>query len=524
MRKGRRNTPIIRRRRATIHGPDKVIERGGQGARVALYIRVSTKRQALHGFSLEGQEQALMKMVDDLNPSRVEIYIDAKTGKEFDDRKVTAIQQRKQQDGLSEIWVVNVDRLGRDALRLIFDFITFCHEGGLVRTPERTYNAHQLEDLLVFVIKAHSAEEANKSRAQAMKIGKAQSFRLHHWNRPIPFGYLKIGEKGWIRKDPEKVQIVRDIFHLYIEHTNLTSVAKIINEKCRNLGIELGPEKVRSILSDSVYIGRPENFGERVDSPELAIVDEQVFYKTIAILVRSGDKHKHKSIDRLKEHAIKYGDVFLELLLKRIGLVHRACDGGPIQMNGADNNNRQRIFQVRFVCGRCSDQFRFPTSGDIKKMQERILQETRSKAQATSGTTAPSILPDTKTQGLTITGRRGPDRLIPGMTATVIKKPETADDYEAALREMLGDVQRLRDKCKTYRKNSRLITSVAERHLLYIVEKHAYIHPKAGIVEPEPSCDMTSAAHDSCRYAFYKISEEIMTLVERLSPKGSKAR
>lgn len=90
---------------------------GGKGVRAAAYIRVSTDRQAQHGYSLEVQETELRELARRLGVSHLFWFVDAgKSGMDFDRRKLNAILD------LAEAG--EIDRFLPD--RIIISLNTYC--------------------------------------------------------------------------------------------------------------------------------------------------------------------------------------------------------------------------------------------------------------------------------------------------------------------------------------------------------------------------------------------------------------
>ena len=102
-------------------GADRIEERGGIGKRIAYYIRVSTKKQVKYGDSIGHQKDTINKMIQSLNPSKVYGYIDpGKSGREFNNRKITIILKLAQSKLIDEFWVTQIDRVGRTLLDLLY--------------------------------------------------------------------------------------------------------------------------------------------------------------------------------------------------------------------------------------------------------------------------------------------------------------------------------------------------------------------------------------------------------------------
>jgi resolvase-like protein len=90
--------------------------KGGNGLAIACYVRVSSAHQADNGFSVDEQKDKLRKMIDAINPSIIYWFVDAgMTGTKFDNRAVVEIMTLKKRGKITELWICEVDRIGRDA-------------------------------------------------------------------------------------------------------------------------------------------------------------------------------------------------------------------------------------------------------------------------------------------------------------------------------------------------------------------------------------------------------------------------
>lgn len=109
---------------------------GGIGIRAAGYVRVSTRRQARDGFSLAAQEQELRKLAQDLKFSRVYWFIDTKTGKDFDRRKLSNILDMAEAHAIQSLLIVRIDRVGRLSRCLLTFFFELRDYDVTINTPE----------------------------------------------------------------------------------------------------------------------------------------------------------------------------------------------------------------------------------------------------------------------------------------------------------------------------------------------------------------------------------------------------
>jgi DNA invertase Pin-like site-specific DNA recombinase len=334
---------------------DEVLDFGGDGPKVAVYGRVSTTKQANQGSSLEVQRDSLEKMVVVCKPSRVYFYYDAKSGTIFTNRGTCDILELVKEREISELWICHTDRLGREMLLLIYLFVQLAFRGILIRMPEHLYDLHNLPDLLVLIIQAWMAEEENKSRSNRAIDSKRRRFREKRWNKgSIPLGYVANGD--WLRKLPEWEALIRSAFTLFIERHNLREVVRVINEKYSSiLEKPLETYRLKSILSDPLYIGKPENLGEVIEDPSLAFVEPEVFEEVSILLQKTEKRYERTEVGPFERELFNEG--YDSESFKDIELIHKNC-GGKLIKNGTNGTHGQT--QQIFRCSKCQKQLKFP--------------------------------------------------------------------------------------------------------------------------------------------------------------------
>ena len=344
---------------------------GGNGPRIACYARVSTSKQAKEGYSIEAQLDKLKTMVDRLKPSYVYWFVDpGKSGTDFDKRKIGEIMRLKEKKKIMELWVTDVDRIGRDCRKLLTYFLQFCDEDGKIRTPERIYGSEELEDILIFAIRANAAQEANNSRTKAAMAGKARSFQNKNWNKPVPLGYLKDGK--WLAKDERWQEVIKSIFEKYISLRSVAAVRKNVNTKHNGTLIRpLTRDQIYRMLSNPVYIGEPTFLGTVVKDDRLAFVDRTTFDK-VQNIIRAAARQRTPKEGPLEVALRNDPETVLEFLdLNEIELVHRRC-GGCIVKNGIRWNGS--VKQQALICSNykkgCQFEVRFPTRRLSAREQE----------------------------------------------------------------------------------------------------------------------------------------------------------
>ncbi len=334
---------------------DSVENLDWDGPKVAAYLRVSTSRQAKEGFSLEAQYEQLNKMKNELEPSQVYWFVDAgKSGVDFDKRKIDVISGLKEKGEIQELWVTNIDRIGRECRKLLYFFLEFCDDGAIIRTPQRAYVLKDLSSFLMLVMEAHTSEQANKSRTAAAVAGKAHAFKQKRWNKPVPPGYRK---KVWLQKCPDWEPLIREAHFLFWSKKSIEATRTRVNGKFSHwLSEPLSRSKIKRILSDPVYVGRPEHLGEVVNDHSLAFVEEDEFRKSQEILASIRKKHQRYLHGPMEKLAITQPITVLEFL-SQFERRHRSC-GGSVVKNGTVNDESN--WQQLLICNKCGREWRFP--------------------------------------------------------------------------------------------------------------------------------------------------------------------
>lgn len=346
---------------------DWVEQLGGNGPRVAAYLRVSTSKQ-VKGQSLEVQRELINKMKEIHRSSIIYGFIDpGKSGKDFDKRKTKVISELAEKRLIDELWITQVDRLGRECKKLLLLCLNLCEERVTIRTPEREYNLNDILGVLTLAFEAYRAEAENISRVKRVMASKARLFKLKKWNKPVSLGYGRLD--SWIEKLPEWEQLVIDAFAKLLERKSLESVRKFINAKyCSFLARPLTRSQIRRLLSDPVYAGQPRYLGEVVTDRSLAFISMETFIESQKILEKILSKHKPKVDDPVKDLVEKYGISALDFL-DEIDLVHKCC-GGLVRKNGT--RTYRYITRRIFECKKCQRQWIVPSNSQLKKIQTQI--------------------------------------------------------------------------------------------------------------------------------------------------------
>ncbi len=223
---------------------------------VAIYIRVSTKKQVEEGYSLDAQLEILKKFCESNGYILFKVYADeGKSGKDTNRPAFQEMMKDMKAGLFNKILVTKLDRISRsliDLENLIKDLQK--NDCGFESASEKidTNSAMGLMFIRLLGIFAQFERERISER-----IFDAFETMVNE-NKPIsgsqPMGY-KI-ENGAVVIDKEKEPMVREIFDLYENNHNLRRTILIINEKYKK---ELKYDNVRSAIQNTMFYGTYRN-------------------------------------------------------------------------------------------------------------------------------------------------------------------------------------------------------------------------------------------------------------------------
>ena len=206
------------------------------------------------------------------------IYHEIVSGDTISDRPVMQELLRDVQAGKwAGVLVAEIERLARgDTIDQGIVAQAFKFSGTHIITPTRDYDPDDEADEEYFEFGLFMSRREYKTTRRRLQAGRLASVKEGKYmgTRP-PFGYERYklkGEKGWsLRIVPEKAEIVRMIFSLYLRGRDITVNGQTVHEdmgaqKIANLlrkmglktdlGNEWTADKVRKLLQDVAYIGK----------------------------------------------------------------------------------------------------------------------------------------------------------------------------------------------------------------------------------------------------------------------------
>lgn len=332
-----------------------------------ILARVSTQKQAKEGESLPSQIRELSKLSEDYGITIVNTFRESgQSTKDLDKNllrdPIWGILDLAKSGKIKYLLVLDIHRVGRNKLWTIGFSVILCLLGVNILTPEREYDLQNLPDLLLFIVKSCAAEEEGKDIGRRCKSGKLSNFeKRKNWVKgSADFGYeLRPASNGkangkWPVKDENYSDIIKDIFRLFKQFKSFRKVSKQIKSKHN---VKLKPDKIKRILRNPIYCGKPQYGRVVVEDNSLAFVDKETFDEVQDMLAesktrKSGEKHR-ESLREAEDILELYGYLNGKKLLPEVAYVCPEC---RVEMN-YNGNKRKRGKPIPFFeCPECGYQ------------------------------------------------------------------------------------------------------------------------------------------------------------------------
>lgn len=267
---------------------------------VAIYIRVSTQRQAAEGYSLDAQKKTLEDFCNQHKYNVYKVYTDeGASGKDIQHRE--AFSQMLADAAEKNFNAVIVWKLTRFT-RSIKDLINVCdilerYDVALISCSEAfdtgTPSGRMVRNLLGVI-----AQWEREVISENIRLANREKIEQGYSLSTYVLGYDCI-DRNLIINDLES-KIVQEIFALYIKVQNLSEVARRLNQagyKSKN-SHDFTAQSILTILSNPIYCGYNRSKGLLYKGNQAAIinVDTYNFVQRIIASSNNGRKRKHKLI------------------------------------------------------------------------------------------------------------------------------------------------------------------------------------------------------------------------------------
>lgn len=229
--------------------------------RCAIYIRVSTFEQSVHGKSLQAQEECLKQYASDHNMAVVGIYADeGKTArKELKKRKaIHALVKDVKQDKIDVIIFWRLDRWFRN----LSDFykvqdVLDAHGVRWISVSEPGINMETRDGRLQLNVVLSIGQNEVDTTSERIKFVNEASIRqkkLIFGDANMPLGYKTgiVDGKKCMVKDPETEQMVIGFFEYFKRHNSKQGSIRYMQD---TYGIDFSYSMLRTMLSSEFYKG-----------------------------------------------------------------------------------------------------------------------------------------------------------------------------------------------------------------------------------------------------------------------------
>ena len=265
---------------------NKVIER------VAGYVRVSTKEQQEHGYSIDEQTARLKAYCKAMGWKITKVYTDGGySGANTNRPALQDLLEAAQSRLIDAVIVYKLDRLSRsqkDTLTLIEGFLD--NDVAFISMTESFDTSTPFGRATVGILScfAQLERENIKERTQIGKDARAKEGKFHGGGfAPIGYDYID----GQLIVNEYEAMQVRMVYDLYQKGESFRNIEKIMNDK--GFAHKHGtwyPNNVKRVILNPLYTGRINHHGETVKGLHEPIIDEKTYNETLAIY-NSRPKH-----------------------------------------------------------------------------------------------------------------------------------------------------------------------------------------------------------------------------------------
>ena len=267
----------------------------------ALYIRVSTDKQADEGFSLDAQRTRLDAycIAQGWTVCADHVYVDSVSGKNTDRPAYKAMMKAAHAGAIRRVVAVKLDRVARntreflatvDTLTSVDVSLVLIKESFDTSTPHGKFALTMfaaMAELEITIIQERLTEGRNEKARQGEMPGKY-----------TPLGYtFNEDEKQHYSIDTQAAPVIMGIFNQFIDGDSLTAIARSLNEQDAPTarGGKWYPATVKYILRNGFYAGLVQYDGIETQGDHPAIIDRSCYETAITRLhsLRPGPNPTH---------------------------------------------------------------------------------------------------------------------------------------------------------------------------------------------------------------------------------------
>lgn len=247
----------------------------------ALYIRVSTERQATEGNSLAAQEQRLRDYCSahGWNVADSHIYIDAGvSGKTTDRERFQAMLQAAKDGQIVRAVAVKLDRVARNTKDFLATVETLQRDGCSLALIQEGFDTGTPQGKFAITMFAAMAELEASMISERVSSGRKQNALEGGYNGArCPLGYKYTD--GVFTVDQATAVTVRVIFNRFVTGQTMSKIAADLNAAGATTarGGEWHASTIRTILLNGFYAGIAQWDGVETDGNHPAIISRELY-------------------------------------------------------------------------------------------------------------------------------------------------------------------------------------------------------------------------------------------------------
>lgn len=247
---------------------------------VAIYCRVSTQEQALHGHSINEQIERMHKYCEAMHWTVYKVYTDAGfSGANTDRPALQSLIRDVKKGRINKVLVYKLDRLSRaqkDTLMLIED-VFLANNTDFVSMNENFDTSTPFGRAMIGILAVFAQLEREQIK-ERMLMGLSARAKLGKYTGMSPIGYTYKDDE-LIPDEFEKMQIIR-VFNEYAAGKSYRKIAESMNNA--GLSHKYGKwidQTVSNVLNNKLYLGYILYDGKWYRGNHEAFIDEELYSK-----------------------------------------------------------------------------------------------------------------------------------------------------------------------------------------------------------------------------------------------------
>lgn len=221
--------------------------------KVAIYIRVSTKKQVEEGYSLEAQKERLLKLCETNGYVVYKIYADeGKSGKDTNRPAFQLMMEDMKKGEFDKILVMKLDRISRSVIDLelmIKEMQTYKVE--FESASEKIDTSSSFGMMFVRLLAIFAQFERERIRERIIDTFETMVAEGKAITGTQPLGYKN--DNGKVVINENEAPIVNYFFDTYEKTNSLRRTALYTNEK---FGMKKDVQSYRKLLTNTHYVGK----------------------------------------------------------------------------------------------------------------------------------------------------------------------------------------------------------------------------------------------------------------------------